>query len=151
MKSAATSAPVQHGFTLIELMVVISVLSILIGLAYPAYQPYLLRAKRAEGHAALLHVMLQQERHFALNNRYRQFTGSDAETEFKWFSGTDPARSAYRINGVNCTPADLQQCIRLEATPANVDDPVCATLTLDSLGRRQAAGLSGTAIPEVCR
>ena len=141
----------QRGFTLIELMIVISILSLLLALAYPSYHPYLLRTKRAEGHAALLQVMLQQERHFTLNNRYRVFSGSSTETEFKSFSGNDPAHSAYRISGVDCDPADLQQCIRLQAVPSGFEDPVCGTLTLDSQGRRTAAGVAGDAIPEVCR
>jgi len=46
--------------------------------------------------------MLQQERHFSLNNRYRLFAGNSNETGFKWFSGNDPARSAYHVSGVDC-------------------------------------------------
>jgi len=140
-----------RGFTLVELMVVISILSILLGLAYPAYRAHLLRTNRAEGHAALLQVMLQQERHFMLNNRYRPFTGTSTEAEFKWFSGADERRSAYRINAVNCVPVDTQQCIRLEAVPSGFTDAVCGTLALDSLGRRQAAGVDGNDMPDVCR
>ncbi|WP_198156020.1 type IV pilin protein [Herbaspirillum autotrophicum] len=141
----------QRGFTLIELMIVISVLSLLLALAYPAYQSRLLHAKRAEGHAALLQVMLQQERHFSLNNRYRLFAGNSNETGFKWFSGNDPARSAYHVSGVDCDPPGLQQCIRLQAVPNGFADPVCGTLTLDSRGRRTAAATGGDAIPAACR
>jgi len=88
MKPDPMPVSAQRGFTLIELMIVISVLSLLLALAYPAYQSRLLHAKRAEGHAALLQVMLQQERHFSLNNRYRLFAGNSNETGFKWFPAT---------------------------------------------------------------
>jgi prepilin-type N-terminal cleavage/methylation domain-containing protein len=39
----------QQGFTLIELMIVIMIISVLLSLALPAYQDYTTRAKAAEG------------------------------------------------------------------------------------------------------
>ena len=39
----------RHGFTLIELMIVITIIAVLLSLALPAYQNYTTRAKAAEG------------------------------------------------------------------------------------------------------
>jgi type IV pilus assembly protein PilA len=40
---------VQHGFTLLELMIVVAIIGVLASLAMPAYQTYSIRAQIAEG------------------------------------------------------------------------------------------------------
>lgn len=48
------------GFTLVELLVVISIISILAGIAYPSYQSYILDSRRGEAKAELIKAQLKQ-------------------------------------------------------------------------------------------
>jgi len=61
---------INKGFTLIELMIVVAVIGILAGIAYPSYQDYILRAKRGDGKAAILSAQLAQEKYRANNITY---------------------------------------------------------------------------------
>ncbi len=50
------------GFTLIELMIVVAIMGILAGIAYPQYGKYVQKSRRADGHLALLEEVQALER-----------------------------------------------------------------------------------------
>lgn len=57
-----------RGFTLIELMITVAIVGILASLAYPSYQSYLVKSRRANAQAQLL-LIAQQEALYLLDAR----------------------------------------------------------------------------------
>ena len=58
----------ERGFTLVELMIVITVLAVLAGIAWPNYQDYVRKSNRADAKSMLSQVASRQEQ-FYLNNK----------------------------------------------------------------------------------
>ncbi|HJV50312.1 MAG TPA: type IV pilin protein [Noviherbaspirillum sp.] len=137
----------QRGFTLADLMIVVAIAGILTGLAIPSYRESVRKSRRAEGRAALMQLMQQQERFYSEHNSYIRFYSSstaEEEKKFKWFSGDIPKSSAYEIKGEACSDESIEDCVQLTAMPGtyNVDmkfkDPECGDLVLTSTGVKTA-------------
>lgn len=59
-----TRDKVQHGFTLIELMIVIAVVAILAAIGYPSYQEQVAKGRRADVQRALMEAEQYMRRYF---------------------------------------------------------------------------------------
>ena len=58
------------GFTLVELIITISIIAILLSLAIPSYRQYSLRSHRSEGLDALVSTAMEMERRRLINRQY---------------------------------------------------------------------------------
>src|SRR5690349_14325037 len=58
----------QPGFTLVELLVTLVVISILLSIAFPSYRQYVIRGKRTAAQAAMMDIA-NREQQFLLANR----------------------------------------------------------------------------------
>jgi len=68
----------QAGYTLIEVMVALTILAIIASIAIPAYRGYISTARETEGHNNLAAIQMAQEEYFLENNSY--FVGNDTAT-----------------------------------------------------------------------
>ena len=60
----------MRGVTLIELMVVVAIVAIIFAVAFPSYERYIVRAKRAVGQNVLMQVADRQQQFFMDNKQY---------------------------------------------------------------------------------
>ena len=145
MRSRRSKSVGPAGHTLIEVLVVLGILAVLAAASMQGWQALVRRQQRAEGKAALLDAMQQQERHFSRHGRYQPFDAS-APGLFKWHSGPTPAESAYSIAAVACAGVPMGRCVTVLAHPGGAGvrpghgDPACGVLRLDSRGVQQADG-----------
>lgn len=64
------------GFTLTELVIVLAIVGILLAIAIPSYQQYVLRSRRAEALEALLALEQRQQRYYLFHNAFSAQTAS---------------------------------------------------------------------------
>lgn len=66
----------QHGFTLIELMIVVAIIGILAAIAIPAYQDYVRKSRRTDATTALSNIQQLQEKYRANQTGYSGSIGT---------------------------------------------------------------------------
>lgn len=71
------SRHLARGITLIELMIVVAIIGILAAIAYPSYQEYVIRARRADAQGALEGLAAAMERHYTQNGTYSGASADD--------------------------------------------------------------------------
>ncbi|CEK11174.1 type IV pilin protein [Legionella hackeliae] len=121
----------KNGFTAIELLLVLAILGIFIGIAYPAYQSYLLHDRRYDGQVALLDLASQMEHFYAERLTYKTATiGTGKSTDIK---STNLSSERWYVLTILSQTSDS---FILHATPINAQkrDKECQTFTLDHLG-----------------
>ena len=119
----------EHGFTLIELMIVVAVIAILSAIAYPSYLEYLVKSRRTAAASCLQQHAQFMERYFTTNLTY---VGAPGPT-------CDPAVPTFYTVGFSGTPA--ARTFVIQAVPTSrQSDSKCGTLTINAQGTRTESG-----------
>ncbi len=136
------SGKAARGFTLIELMIVVAVVAILAGIAYPAYNDAVRKSRRGQAKADLIELTQMAERYRTVNNTYKDFgkPGGDGTLDGAW--GKSP-RTGTAYYNVKATTHNVTTLI-LEAQPiagqGQDKDSKCLTLTISATGEKKVTG-----------
>ena len=136
-----------RGFSLIELMIVVAIVSLLATLAVGGYRNYLLRASRTDARLALLAIQAAQEKYFLQNNAYAQnlatvIAAPPAGLGISLTAGGVTNSGKYTISFTAATPTTYT--IQAVATGnQNKDTPACLTFTINEQGTRTPADSTG--------
>ena len=125
----------HRGVTLMELMVVVSIIGILAAVGYPTYMSQALKGRRAAGKAMLHEVLQHQERFYTTNNT---FTVAMADLGY---GGAAPYLSeggSHSITLAAGPSGNILTSVTVTATPVT-GDAICGTLTLSSDNSRTSS------------
>jgi type IV pilus assembly protein PilE len=136
------------GFSLVELIVSITIVAVLTSIMLPAYQGQVRKSQRSMGRAVLLEILARQEQFFIFNKHYADklvllgyatdplSIRSDGEEVAK-----SSARRIYEISLQNALPHGMAQRYDLTATPqlSQSNDLFCGALMISSRGTKSAS------------
>lgn len=122
----------SHGFSLIELMIVVAIIGILMAVAYPSYLEYIRETRRGVAQADLTELAQWMARQHAVDFDYRDGGGDPA---LPFTTSPRNGNSFYAITFVAGSVG--QNTFTLQAAPTGDQaGDRCGTLTIDQTGNR---------------
>lgn len=121
----------QKGFTLIELMIAVVIIGILVAIALPSYQQYILRSWRATASACVLTLAQSMERQFTVNMAY------PAAVPVNGCTTENGMAARYTIGLAALATANAYS---VQATPLGAQAAdTCGTMSINQTGTRTGA------------
>ena len=139
-----------NGFTLIELIIVVSIVSTLLVLTLPSYQRQLINTRRSMGVAELLDVVIRQEQYFIDYKRYAETLSSLGFLTSPYAISPDVEEVSVlaksRVYRIDLTTSEYAYTLYGVPQLSQVEDRLCGTLSLNSLGIKSATGDGPTSL-----
>lgn len=129
------------GFTLIEVMIVVLIISVLTAIAYPSYQEHVRKSRRSECEGVMTTAANALERRYSVSNTYQDAAGGAGLPD--GVPPTCPADGGVVFYNLNLVVPNAST-FTLSAVPAGAQaDDKCGTLTLTHTGAKgQATGMT---------
>ena len=135
----------ESGFTLLELMIAVAIISILTSIAYPSYLKSVQKGKRSDAKVELLRVAQMQEGYFAQNMSYASSLTNLGLTTSHKSEQEEYSLAIKSTSPGGCAPNTATPCVAfvLETTAitaSQLKDTDCKKFTLSSAGQK---GING--------
>ena len=124
-----------NGFTLIELMIVVAIIGVMSAIAFPSYNSYMNKSRRADAKVSLTKIADRQERYYLQNDTYT--------TDLALLKVSATSEEGYYTLAVGKADATGFE-VTATAVGTQLNDVDCKTLALDSTGSKTATGANPT-------
>jgi len=125
----------RNGFTLLELMITVVILSILATIAYPSYMNQVRKTRRVDGKSAVLEVAMAEERYYTKNKTYTKKL-----KELSINSALKDKKSKEGYYTLALTAGKTTFTIKATATGAQANDTDCKTMSMNQIGEKTSTG-----------
>ena len=137
------------GFSLIELMVAVTIVGVLAAIAIPSYSNYVLRARRSEGLQALTQYRQTLERCYSQNFTYVGCPITIAGVATTVCPG--PTTTEHGYYTMTCTPITATTFVlQAKTTGSQIADTGCDRLTVSNNGTQTALDSGGADATQRC-
>jgi type IV pilus assembly protein PilE len=131
------------GFTLLELVIVMAVLTLLVTIAYPSYLEHMYKVRRADALGPLLDLASRQEQYML---DHKQYAGNI--TQLGYAANPYITPEGFYSVAVVTAGCGTAPCYMFTATPVSskvqAHDVKCTSLSINSTGSKTATGSAST-------
>lgn len=136
------SIKASAGYSLMELLVTVSIITIVTSIALPSYQSHVMRSHRGDAMAALMRIAGQQEKFYLQNNTYSSSL-VDLDTE-------NTENGYYTLQIVNADATTFTARASAKSGGPQENDEDCQTFEIDATGNRTSANGGGADTTTAC-
>ena len=110
------SVNLMKGLTMVELLIVVIIVGIMAGIAFPTYTAYAIRSNRSDGYVLVNEVLQAQERFFA-----NQLSYSADLTDIGYITAgnVDTEAGHYKVSAAACAGGTIAECVVVTGVPQN--------------------------------
>ncbi|KGJ88144.1 type IV pilin protein [Thalassotalea sp. ND16A] len=144
MRTTTAQHRQTSGFSLIEVLIVVSIVGILAAVAYPGYSEQARKSKRADAKETLMRLAIAQEKYFIQNGSYTTDISSGLKN-----SSSESSENNYSLTAKAGPTGSIATSFAVTATAKSGTDQAkdkdCISFTINSRNQRTAKTSSGTA------
>ncbi|WP_371186424.1 type IV pilin protein [Thalassotalea maritima] len=135
----------SQGFTLIELMIVVAILGIIAGIAYPSYVDHMQKARRSDAQAALMGLAMAQAKYRIQCPQYASSLASSNDCTNGTLKAPQSSENSYYQLSVSSASGNAYT-LTASAQGVQANDSVCTAITFTV----NASNPNGVKAPEQC-